>query len=268
MKPSLKLIPALLICAGLGIYSSCKKTANLPAVNTTGNIKSISSQIALNLYASITGKFGGTNIHDGIKAPSSLSHRGPVVNSLNSLCGYIIDTVYNSTTPGVDTTKKLTGEFKFTYNCSASSVDGFTVYDSLKNVATGIGFMDTALVVQSYLVKASDPGFNTFSINGYIKSYINNVVPGTLTQFNLLSSLYSLSALKVDNTGSTPDITAGTATFSTTATSQNSATPGGPSTAVYTGTIVFLGNHMATLTINTGGKIYVYTVNLLTGALS
>src|SRR5206468_3411534 len=116
-------------------------------------------------------------------------------------CGFIIDTVYNSTIPGIDTTKKFTGEFKFTYTCTTSSVDGFTVYDSLKNVATGIGFIDTALVVQSYLVKASDPGFKTFSINGYIKSYINNVVPGTPAQFNLLSSLYSLTALTVDNTG-------------------------------------------------------------------
>jgi len=266
MKSSFKFILALLICAGALVYVGCKKTANLPAVKTNSNVKSISAQIALNLYASITGKFGGANISDGIKAPSSLSHRGPVINSLNSLCGFIIDTVYNSTVPGVDTTKKFTGEFKFTYNCSTSSVDGYTVYDSLKNIATGAAFMDTALMVQSYLVKATDPTFKAFSINGYIKSYIDNVVPGPPAQFNLLSSLYSLSALTVDNSGSTADVTGGTATFNTTAKSQNSS--GGPSTATYTGTIVFLGNHMATLTINTGGNTYVYTANLLTGVLS
>ncbi len=266
MKPSLKLIPVLLICASVLVYTACKTNAVKPTVKTTSNVKSISSQIALNLYASITGKFGGTNIKDGIKAPSSFSHRGPAINTLNSLCGYIIDTVYNSSIPGVDTTKTFTGEFKFIYTCSASTVDGYTVYDSLKNVANGAAFMDTALVVQSYLVKASDPSFKTFSINGYIKSYIDNLTPGTPAQFNLLSSSYGLSGLTVDNTSGTPDVTTGTAKFSTTATSQGST--GGPVTASYTGTIVFLGNHMATLTVTTGGITYVYTANLLTGVLS
>lgn len=268
MKPSLKLIPALLLCAAACVYTACKKNAVKPALKTTTNIKSISAQIALNLYASITGKYGGNNITNGIKAPSSLTHRGPVIFDTNPLCGFFVDTVYNTTTPGVDTTKAFSGEFKFTYTCSAASVDGFIVYDSLKNVANGAAFKDTLQVVQNYTSKALDQTYRLISMNGYLKSYLRNVVPGTPAQYHLLVSTYILAGLHVDVSSGTADITVGTATFNTTIGDLNATTPAGGTTTNYTGTITFLGGHMASLSITVGGVTTMYSVNLLTGVIS
>jgi hypothetical protein len=100
----------------------------------------------------------------------------------------------------------------------------------------------------------SNPNSN-LSLNGTLNSsltyQINTGTKGSGTEtfdYNLTSLILS---------GATGEVLSGTATFSTTGT-------GTKGVWNYQGTINFLGNNMATVTIN--GKAY--TVNLQTGAVS
>jgi hypothetical protein len=79
-----------------------------------------------------------------------------------------------------------------------------------------------------------------------------------------VSSIYYLSGLRVDFASGTADIIAGIATFHT-QTIHSEIFSYINEVVDYYGTIEYLGNHMAKLTINPG---HVYMVNLTTGAVT
>jgi hypothetical protein len=77
-----------------------------------------------------------------------------------------------------------------------------------------------------------------------------------------LSAQYILAGLTVDNSASPADITTGTATFTMTTKDVGPQYGANGKSANFSGTITFLGNHMAKLVITGGGS---YNVNLITG---
>jgi hypothetical protein len=268
MKTNLTRIIAILF-AVVVLYASCKKTANKPGTVQTTDYASLSSTIALNLVTSLNGKYGGTNIRDGIKVPSSLSpsHKGLVLYSPVPPCGYTIDTAFSTSSTAADTAKTSKGNFKFIFTCSTNSVNGYIVQDSLVNTETGTTFSNLFMVAQHYTVVALDQTFKLFSVNGSIQTAIcEKVLNATVvTSYHNLSGFYTLNNLQANITSGILDITSGVATFNMTQTNLNTAVSPTPASTIYTGKIEFLGNHSAKLTIDPS---HVYMVNLLTGIVT
>ncbi|MDF2431726.1 MAG: hypothetical protein JWP44_1357 [Mucilaginibacter sp.] len=268
MKTNFTRIVAILFAVVI-IYASCKKVANKPALVQTTDYASLSSNIALNLVTSLNGKYGGTNIKDGIKMPSSLSpvHKSLVLYSPVPLCGYTIDTAFSTSSIAGDTAKTSTGNFNFIYTCTTNSVNGYIVKDSLVNTEAGTTFSNMFMVAQHYTVVALDQTFKLFSINGSIQTAAcKHVLNATVvTSYHNLVGFYTLNNLQANITSGVLDVTSGVATFNMTKTDMDTADSPTPASTINTGKIEFLGNHSAKLTIDPS---HLYIVNLLTGTVT
>jgi hypothetical protein len=257
----------VVLAAAVLFIASCKKE-NKSAVTATADYKAMSSRLALSLYKGITGQYGGADVTKGITLPSGInvsSHAGLRVNSTSSLCGFVIDTTFTTqTTPG-DTATTQSGSFHFVYTCSKNTPDGYMVHDSLTTTEGG-KYGSQYIVSQNYTVQALDQTYKVVSMSGTMFTFVGIYSPGA---FYYLPSEYKLNNLVVNFSSGVADVTSGTATFRMFG-YQQSATPfddGHPIDA--TGTITFLGNHMATLTIRTStGENGTYLVNLQTGTVT
>jgi len=267
MKLTLRFI--LLLTAFAVVYSSCKKSETI-VVKSKTDYAALSGRIAVDLYKSITGQYGGANIKNGIKAPANIAGNKNVHSlstlALSPLCGYTIDTSYNYNQTVADTSINFTGNFNFVYSCSADIPDGYIVRDSITNTYSGPGFNTPYTVAQDYKVQALDKTYKRVSMNGYNYSSHNyHVLKGQQTLgFDYFYSGFKLQDLIVDVSGAIPDVISGTSPFYN---FEYNNLPGGPIDGIETatsGTITFLGNYKAE--INTGGKNYM--VNLLTGVVT
>ncbi|WP_295794556.1 hypothetical protein [Mucilaginibacter sp.] len=254
----------LLLLAVVYCYTSCKKSAIKPVDKTNTDYAALSKQIALNLVQSISGKYGGANINEGIKAPSHISsnHSGPVLFSVNPLCGYTIDTTYNTTATAGDTTKTFFGNFKFVYTCSTTIPDGYLVHDSLMNTEKGPLFNNKYTTAQNYKVKALDQTYKLVSMDGYLYSLVETV---NSVGYNYVYIGYKLQGLKVDVSSGSADVISGTALLNITLVRQDKGWPDNTINMI-AGTLEYLGNHMAKLTLTPPNKSYL--VNLLTGEVT
>jgi hypothetical protein len=259
----------LLLLAVVYCYTSCKKGAIKPVDKNNIDYAALSKQIALNLVQSISGKYGGTDINEGIKAPSHIAsnHSGPVLFSVNPLCGYTIDTTYNTIATAGDTAKTFFGNFKFVYTCSTSTPDGYMVHDSLINTEKGSLFNNKFTTAQDYTVKALDQTYKLVSMDGHLFSLVETAVltGGNTVSHNNTYIGYKLQGLKVDVSGGTADIISGTALLNVTIDRQDKGWPDSIITTTL-GTLEYLGNHMAKLTLTPPNKSYL--VNLLTGEVT
>jgi hypothetical protein len=248
------------------LFASCKKdtASNKPVQGI--NYAGLSSTIALNLINSLNGKDGGQSISNGIKAPLSLTpqHKGPAIFSMTSACGFTIDTAWNYNATAADTAKTFAGNFKFIYTCSANSVNGYILHDSITNTENSAKFSNTFIVSQNYTVVALDQTYKLVSMNGSIQTVSKNIIlnAGTIAGYHNLFAFYVLNGLQVNFASGAADITTGTATFTMIKGDLDPAGSQAASALTLTGKIEFLGNHSARLTIDPG---HVYTVNLLTG---
>jgi hypothetical protein len=267
MKLIFKIIPAVLISV-LCIYTACQKS-NVTSNNQTIDPKLLSSQIALSFYNSISGQYGGVNINGGIQTPANLALNptGPRINGLNSYCGYTVDTTYTNTATVHDTTKTSTTHFKFVYGCDGNNVDKYTVNDTITISQKGALFANTSKLTQSYLVKALDQTYKLVSMDGGITTAFHNSTLNSAhatTEYHDVNTQYTLNGVKVDLSSGTADVTVGTATFNTQTTDVTPANTKGVNN-IFNGTITFLGNHQATISVNIYGDIKSYKVNLITG---
>jgi len=269
----------VLLTAIVFFYASCKKNEiKSVAKPPTIDYKALSSQIALNLAQSLTGKYGGTNINDGISLPKSLNRnvRGLAVNSINMLCGFIVDTAFNNKFTVNDTTKTNKGNFHFVFNCDAGVLDGYIVSESFTSADSGYRFTDYNSAAQSYVVKALDSTYKLVSMNGTINVDIQNtfyVTPDPSIArgdqgSHVLSSQYVLTGLNVNFSSGIADITTGTATFTTSTFDLNSTTAIDGTNSFLSGEIVFLGNHKAQLNFSGFYPPLSFMVDLLTGAVT
>ena len=269
MKLTLTRIFALLF-AIVFCYSACKKTATKPVSTTPITESNVAQQIALSLNKSLTGQLGGTSINDGAKAPSSIvaGKKTKTINSLNPLCGFVIDTAYQHLVLPGDTTEWLSGKFHFVYNCSSSYVDGYTVYDSLKVENYSPTFLDEYTNVQNYTFKATDSTYKSSTLNGSIVTSISHeaiTAPKIQKQFTSVDCNYQLQGLLITNASGTTDITAGTATFTSAVEEVDGPVGTQGYFANYAGSIQYIGNHQAKLIITGGGT---YLINFLSGSVT
>jgi len=262
----------LCLAAFMLFYSSCKKNTVKPAATaaTTVDYATLSSQTATMFYKSITGQYGGADVSKGIKSPFSAKVTGRALFSTSPLCGFVIDTSYNySITIGTnilsDTVKTYSGTFRFQYTCTGGNVNGYILNDTVNYLEQNqFLFSNNTNLNQNYTVKALDQTFKLVSMDGTLNSGANfqqifNEASG------YLFGTYVLTGLKVDFTSGVADVTEGTSTFHIVYRPMRSFDVPQVPNQIYDGTIQFLGNHKAKLTINPG---HVYLVDLLTGVVT
>ena len=274
MKISFTVILAFL--AGTVVfYAACTKMVNKPAAKSTVNYQALSSKIAVNLYKSIVGAYGGTNINNGISLHKTANQKGPVVNSFNASCGFTVDSVFNYQTMNGDTTQAFSGFLEFTLTCSAASVDGYLAHSVDTNKQGNVNFARWSVLIQNYTVKALDQTYKLVSLDGTLTDTISTArftgpfyddFTDLVNSYTLTTSdKYVLTRLVVDVTSGVADVTKGTTTFLDSNVETDVYHPAGKPFGDQ-GTIDFLGNHMAKVTFNQGNGVFVvYIVNLLTG---
>lgn len=236
MKFRSKLTIMLLIGVVL-FYMACKKM-NSPAAQNQNAVSAdvISKQVALNLQKSLYGLYGGGQI------------KTPRAGAPNPACGFTVDSVLNFNTTASDTVSHTNGRIIFTFNCNNGQPSGYSAIDSLNVTGTATGFSFTNNSVQNYTITSLNPTNTMLSVNGSIVAFVD-ITYTAPTKPTADSTTYTLTGLTI-NVSNNYDVTAGTATFVTTG-----STNAGPWN--YTGTIAYLGNHAANVTIN--GKVYPVT---------
>lgn len=251
MKTYLKLIlPALLL---MMVYSSCRKDAKAPAAQTTTNTADdLNSQVAANLANSLAGSYGGVNINDGIDSVSLANHQGPHHGCpANPLCGFFADSLVNYNCASGDTLKSHTGgNLTFFFDCVNGKPSGYTAYDSLNTTGTTSQYAFIYTVKQAYSIKALNDQHTFIDVNGDIYTYVADNYFNTSIKSIIANANYVLKDLTVDLTHQ--DITSGCATFKSYGTNSYGSWN-------LNGTIVFIGNHQAIVTIN--GKVYHVTLH-------
>ncbi|MCO5946170.1 hypothetical protein [Mucilaginibacter flavidus] len=251
-------------------YTACKKSETKPDAKTLSAIDTSNTKIAFNLMQGLSGAYGGTNINDGIKAESNITNgqnNGAIVFKKVPLCGFAIDTTFNTKTKSADTNKTFFGNFKFVYTCSTDRPDGYRTHDSVVSVAVSPLLKNSFTAAQDYTVKALDTTYKLVSTNGSILSITDNAIykDGFSVGYDYNYNSYTLHGLKIDFTKGSADIITGVAEFKSTTSYLH---PGDKQVTEVsnTGTITFLGNHKARLHLNEKNKSY--SVNLLTGGVT
>ncbi|HEY8781170.1 MAG TPA: hypothetical protein VIM16_06120 [Mucilaginibacter sp.] len=247
MKSRLKLTFVLL--AGVALfYMACKKDSTNASQGPMTSADVISRQIASNLSKSLSGFYGGIKIGDGIKTPSIITSANAAPNPI---CGFTVDSVLNYTTNIGDTIKSQSnGRIIFYFNCTNGQPDGYRANDSLKTTGTAPGYSFFYNITQYYVISSLNPGITLLSVNGSLKSFVGLTYNKAGVKPTADSTSYALTGLTID-LSKQDDITSGLATFVTSG--SNNFGPWN-----YTGTIKYLGNHMADVTIN--GKVYHVTI--------
>lgn len=250
IKPLLPVVLGLMM-----VYSSCRKDEKAPvpinAPSKTLATDSISGQVAVNIARSLAGSYGGVNIMDGVDSVSLSGHLGPHhAANTQSLCGFFTDSLVNRNWTSGDTTNHTGGNLTFYFDCNNGKSTGYTAYDSLATTQTTSHGSSEHYVKQYYTIKCLDDKHTFVGVNGDIYYYSTVTIECGCHHYytTIENANYVLSNLKVDVCKK--DILSGTATFKAYGESW-----------FLTGTITFLGNHMADIVINN----QTYHVNLQTG---
>lgn len=253
LKINLKALAVLAFVVMIS-YTSCRKADNSPLPTSTTDTKApstgdIGSQIALNIVESLNGKLGGVNLMDGIDSVKLADFSSPQnrlsTNSLNSLCGFFTDSLVNIDRTIADTTIHTGGNLTFYFNCKNGQKDGYTAYDSLNTIRTTPKGSYQYYVKQYYTIKALTDNHQFIGVNGDIYYYNQSVTHCSCGQTvtTIENVNYVLNDLTINVCGCSRDVLSGTATFKAY----------GKNWSV-TGSMTFLGNHLADITIN--GKLY------------
>jgi len=257
MKFKLKFLIVLFAGATL-VYSGCKKSS----VKTSGPAlapQAVAGQVALNLSQSLFGGLG-FDLSGGLSSPTSFAvhTKGKVLQSLtNPDCGLTVDTTLSYTGTANGGTASISGTIKFSFSCANNVISGFNTNDNLNITLASPDLSFVYKVAENLTLLSLNPSDDNanLSINGSLNSNItyqmNTGTKGSGTE------VFDYTFTSVIFSPAEDDIVSGSATFNTSGT-------GPKGVWNYQGTIVFLGNQMATVTIN--GKAY--TVNLQTGVVS
>lgn len=260
----IKITLTILLLAGMAvIYSACKKSDTTPTNGPALNESDVSTAVALDINQALFGGYGGLNFAGGLNTAGGLAVKqhtqGRLLHDLsNPFCGLTVDTTLSATaTGGKDTTASVSGHISFSFICTNDVLSGFTTNDDLSISISTPALSLAAKINEQLSMNAIDPANDnsdlilkgTLNSSGVYNYKTGTKKSGTRT-FN-----YVLTSLVLDPNGD-GDIVSGSATFTT----KGTGTLGSWS---FTGTIKFLGDHKATITINKKS----YTVNLQTGAV-
>jgi hypothetical protein len=258
MKTKLILVAALLSGA-VFTFTGCKKSSNnkqAPALTA----KQVSSQIALNITETLETGFGAFSLSGGLNAPENFGILPKGRLRLNApgnpLCATIIDTTLNYSTNDAGASASVKGNLKFTFTCTNNLVSGYTVNDDLTISESTPDFSVNYKLAEDLTIAAVNPGSETSNITldgslnfgGDFTYKTNSLGTGTANY------AYNFHAVTADYSG---QLISGSADFNTSGT-------GSGGVWNYSGTVTFLGNNKADITIN--GTTY--HVDLQTGAVS
>src|SRR6185437_6824106 len=257
MKFKLKLVLVLLAAIAI-TYTACKKSG----ANASGPAfppQQVAGQVAVTISQSLFGGLG-FDISGGLNAPAGFAvhTKGKVLQDLtNPDCSLHVDTTLSFTGAANGGSATISGNVKFDFFCTNNVVTGFATNDNLTISLASPDLSFTYKVAENLTltsVNPNDPNSN-LSLSGSLNS-------NGSYQYNTGSKKsgteifdYTLSSLILNPADA--DIISGSATFNTQGT-------GPKGVWNYQGTITFLGNQMADVTIS--GKVY--HVNLQTGAVS
>ncbi|MEO6851654.1 MAG: hypothetical protein ABI203_00865 [Mucilaginibacter sp.] len=251
VKINAKPLLAIMVCIVL-TYSACRKDtapSNTPQAVATPEL---GGQVAVNLAQSLAGNFGGVNLMDGVDSVSLAGHLGPhKLATVNTLCGFFTDSLVNYNSQSGDTTNHTGGNLTFYFNCQDGQSTGYTAYDSLNTVRNTPSGSHQYYVKQYYTIKSLDAQHQLTGVNGDIYFYDISILKCGCTTIENVN--YVLKDLTINTCGCSKDILSGTATFK--AYGKNWSA---------TGTVTFLGNHMADVLING----ITYHVNIKTGKVT
>lgn len=261
MKSKITLILLLLVGAAL-TYTACKKSGTSPAKSTV-DAKTVSSQVALNVVATLDGAFGGFNFSDGLDAPGTFgvtSHNGLKMADLgtNDVCGKLIDTTYTDSETTSDGQTSFKMQYQLTLNCSGGIYSGFHLIDSLNVALSSSQYSGTYGIGENVTLASLQPGVDEakYSVNGTFNVNLDlNYKTSKAQSFNDVFD-YKFNQVIIDPSGD-GDIVSGSANFYTKGSIANGNWE-------YVGTITFLGNHKAKVTISGA----TYNVDLQTGVVS
>jgi len=249
-------------------FTACKKSALSP-LSTPDDPKmdSLVSQVATGFIRSFNGKLGAININDGIKAPAKVAaiRRGPVVASIQPMCGSVIDTNYMSTIIAGDTTKFASEKFNFIYTCSTNYLDGYKVTDTVENRKVGTGFYSDSTFSENLVVQATDNTYKLASVSGNssVYSYKGKTAPANIpTGFTRSTQSYSFFDTQVDLSTGTPYFS-GEAQFIINATDINGKSVRYSGIMFFGKTTIVMNVDMPNSANATNGESY--NVDLLTG---
>jgi hypothetical protein len=267
MKHAFKYIWTILIAATC-VYSSCKNSVTDPKGNLSA--AELSRQMAVSLYKSLSGQYGGADINDGIKAPLSLAPegKGPRINAVNPYCGLVVDTTYSFNEAVADTLKGYFGHYRFTYRCTNEVLDSYTLDDSIVNTVNKDLYSAIYKLTQKYFVRALDQTYKISSVEGSITfsshaSLLSKTRAGS--QYQNSDIYYKLNGVRVDIGSGEADVIQGEAAFTARIHNLNN------NIALdndFNGTITFLGNKMAHVLIHLNNETKLYTVNMVTGQVT
>jgi hypothetical protein len=263
-------IATAIVLLSLFVYSSCKKSENSSGSTTPVNTSDIAKQVALNFYKSMTGANNAVNVNNGIKLQSPIG--GKNAANQNLLCGYVADTAYSVNTKSGDTSTTMKTRFTFTYTCATNYVNGYKLDDTVSSTSTGTLFRSNNYVGQHYVVTALDSTYKKSAMNGSINTgseFYTLGTNGATKGFHDVYAQYKLTNVTVDASTGTADFISGSATFHMLITDLNPAVNPDNTVMGYTGSITYLGNFTARLSIQvSGSSTKNYLVNLLTGSVT
>lgn len=268
MKFTFRGIAAVLVCSVFA-YTACKKLDGVKSpTSTIPQEQRVAALVAADMTTSFAGANGGVNLNEGIKLPSELTFAIPggqhQLDQVNSLCGFTVDTTINELTKVKGSYARVKGKFIFEFTCSDTSSypDGYIVTTDL----TSTGNNDTTKydfsLDQHYVVQSLDRQDTLVSLNGTMTSYVKYLLkpaPGldtNATKQQFAKQVYKFKNLVID-VPQNLDITQGTATFTSIGYNAYGSWD-------FTGSIQYLGDHMAIITIN--GKQY--RANLITDVIT
>ncbi len=254
------LLPIVMLAGMAIVYSACKKSDSSPAGPALTESQ-VTTQVVLDLNSALFGEYGGVNFGEGMQGPSSFGAKhlnGPKLHDLsNPFCGLVIDTAINaSVTAGKDSTLQVSGHIKFSFSCSNDNLTGFSTNDDLSIAISTPELTATSKLQETLTLAISD--INDANSPSTLKGTLNSTTSYKYKTGNKSGTRafnYIINNI-VLGSGDDDDILSGTISFSTKGT-------GSKGSWNFTGTITFLGNHQAKVSIH--GKTY--NVDIRTGVV-
>ena len=245
--------------AGIAVfYTACKKSDSSPAGPALTESQ-VTTQVILDLNSALFGEYGGVNFGEGMNGPSGFGAKhlsGPKLHDLNNpFCGLVIDTAINeSVTAGKDSTLQVSGHIKFSFNCSNDNITGFSTDDNLNIAISTPELTASAKIIESLTLAISDINNDNSPLT--LKGTLNSTSAYKYKSGNKSGTRAFNYVINNVVLGDGDDILSGSISFSTKGT-------GTRGTWNFTGTITFLGDHKAKVSIN--GKTY--NVDIRTGVV-
>jgi hypothetical protein len=263
MRSKLRLF--FLIFSGAALaFTGCSKLSDPTLKDPVLTPQVVAGQVALNLNQSLFGGLGAFDVSAGLNAPSGAAvntggrslHRSVLQKRIlqgltNPYCGLTIDTTVNYSYAVNDTTASVSGTIKFAFTCNNSVVNGYTTNDNLSILFASPQLALTYKVAENLTLLSLDPSNpnSNFSLSGTLNSNGSYQFKTGSQRSGTQIFNYTLTNLVYDPVAG--DIVSGSGSFVTSGS-------GPQGLWSYQGTITFLGNHAATVTI--GGKSYSVTV--------